>query len=161
MLCSLFASYVFYCALFYFTRAIFSLIFVDIIYFSFDILFFSLQIHHSEYLHSFQLFPNFSLMDSQWWFLTFQSYFWKWCWKLNWNFVHRSDFCQQVDLTFDPLGWQLPFLMVKTAHYYLYWRLFLFWKIFTQEKNSYCFFEHLNPLGLSWGRLKFHTSLCA
>lgn len=97
----------------------------------------------------------------QWWFLTFQSYFWKWCWKLNWNFVHRSDFCQQVDLTFDPLGWQLPFLMGKTAHYYLYWRLFLFWKIFTQEKNSYCFFEHLNPLGLSWGRLKFHTSLCA
>ena len=103
MIYSLFASYVFYCILFCFTRAIFSLIFVDIIYYSFEI-FFSLQIHYAEYLHCFPLFPNFSLMDSQWWFLAFQSYFWKWCWKLNWNFVHRSDFCQQVDFTFDPLG---------------------------------------------------------
>ena len=65
MLYSLLASYMFYCVLFYFMRAISSLISVDVIYYSFEIVFFSLQIHYLEFLHSFHLFPNFSLMDSQ------------------------------------------------------------------------------------------------
>lgn len=38
--------------------------------------------------------------------------------------------------------------------------IFLLQVTYSREK-FYCFFEYINLLGLSWGRLKFHSSLCA